>query len=69
MRKEKIEGMKNEQRLLIISRDAEKYSQLIKDLNFNELVIEAAESTEKAAGHANQCTIILGEPKRIEPLL
>ena len=61
--------MKNEQRLLIISRDAEKYSQLIKDLNFKELIIEAAESTEKAADHAKQCTIILGEPKRIAPLL
>jgi phosphoglycerate dehydrogenase-like enzyme len=61
--------MKKEQRLLIISRDAEKYSQLIKALDFSDLVIDAVESTDKAADYVEHCTIMLGEPKRIAPML
>ena len=63
------DDMKKEQRLLIISRDAEKYSQMIKALDISDLVIDAVESTEKAADYVKLCTIMLGEPKRIAPLL
>ena len=64
-----LDAMKKKHRLLVISRDAEKYAQMIKALDLSDLVIDAVESTEKAADYVEQCTIMLGEPKRIAPML
>ena len=61
--------MKTNNRLLIISRDAAVYEGLIKALALPDLYINAVESAEKALVLAKDCTIILGEPKRIAPVV
>lgn len=61
--------MKAKNRLLIISRDAAVYDRLLKALAFPDLDIDAVDSAEKALTLAKDCTIILGEPKRIAPVV
>lgn len=61
--------MKTKHRLLIISRDAAVYDTLIKALALPDLVIDAVDSAPKALSHAQNVSIILGEPKRIAPVI
>lgn len=55
--------------LLILSRDARRYAELIKQLDIAELEFTACENTEEARKYIEQCNIMLGEPARIAPLL
>jgi phosphoglycerate dehydrogenase-like enzyme len=52
-------------RLLILSRSAAVYADLIKDLRLPDLEIAACKTAGEASAHADRCTIILGEPSRI----
>lgn len=52
-------------RLLILSRSAAVYADLIKDLRFPDLEIAACKTAGEASAHLDRCTIILGEPSRI----
>ncbi len=61
--------MKTKHRLLVVSRDAADYDRLIKALALPDLIIDAVDSAEKALAHAQDVSIILGEPKRIAPVI
>ena len=61
--------MKTKHRLLVVSRDAAVYDRLIKALALPDLIIDAVDSAEKAVAHAQDVSIILGEPKRIAPVI
>lgn len=52
-------------RLLILSRSAAVYADLIKDLQLPDLEIAACKTAGEASAHVDRCTIILGEPSRI----
>jgi phosphoglycerate dehydrogenase-like enzyme len=52
-------------RLLILSRSAAVYADLIKDLRLPDLEIAACKTAGEASAHVDRCTIILGEPSRI----
>ena len=52
-------------RLLILSRSAAVYADLIKDLRLPGLEIAACKTAGEASAHVDRCTIILGEPSRI----
>ena len=52
-------------RLLILSRSAAVYADLIKDLRLPNLEIAACKTAGETSAHLDQCTIILGEPSRI----
>jgi phosphoglycerate dehydrogenase-like enzyme len=56
-------------RLLIISRDAAVYKRLIEERALPGLNIEAVDSAAKALDHIKRCTILIGEPKRIAPVI
>ncbi|MGA8243209.1 MAG: hypothetical protein WB818_21780, partial [Desulfobacterales bacterium] len=52
-------------RLLILSRSAAVYADLIKELRLPDLEITACKTAGEAFAHVDRCTIILGEPSRI----
>ena len=52
-------------RLLILTRSAAVYADLIKDLRLPDLEITAFKTAGEALAHVDRCTIILGEPSRI----
>jgi len=56
-------------RLLIVSRDAAVYDKLIHALALPGLDIAAVDSAAKALAFVKDCTIILGEPKRVSPIV
>ena len=52
-------------RLLILSRSAAVYADLIQNLRLPELEIAVCKTAGEASAHVDRCTIILGEPSRI----
>ena len=61
--------MSRPHKLLIISRDAAVYDRLIRALALPDIAITAVDSAQEALAHAKDCTIILGEPKRVAPVM
>jgi phosphoglycerate dehydrogenase-like enzyme len=61
--------MDADNRLLILSRSAAAYADLIKDLRFPDLEIVACKTAGEASAHMDRCTVILGEPSRIARVL
>jgi phosphoglycerate dehydrogenase-like enzyme len=57
--------MDADKRLLILSRSAAVYADLIEDLRFPDLELAACKTAGEASAHVDRCTIILGEPSRI----
>ncbi|MFP3912913.1 MAG: D-2-hydroxyacid dehydrogenase [Desulfobacteraceae bacterium] len=56
-------------KLLILTETPERFAALIKTRGFDDLECMVCHTTEEALLHVQDCTIILGEPKRIAPLL
>ena len=56
-------------RLLILTEMPERFAALIEARGFDDLECMVCHKTEEALLHVQDCTIILGEPKRIAPLL
>ncbi len=57
--------MKMDNRLLILSRSAAVYADLIDRLRFPDLEVIACRSADEAAPYLGRCTIVLGEPAPI----
>ncbi|MGB8427965.1 MAG: D-2-hydroxyacid dehydrogenase [Desulfobacterales bacterium] len=57
--------MTADNRLLILSRSAGVYSELINELRLPGLEVAACATADEATRHADRATIILGEPSRI----
>ncbi|MFO7985388.1 MAG: D-2-hydroxyacid dehydrogenase [Desulfatiglandaceae bacterium] len=56
-------------KLLILTETPEHFAALIEARGFDDLECIACHTTEEAFLHVQDCNIILGEPKRIAPLL
>ena len=61
--------MKKGNRLLILSRSADVYAELINELRLPGLVVAACRTAGEANRHADRYTIMLGEPARIAPVV
>ena len=56
-------------RLLILARDADKFTSLVKSAELPQLKIVAASNQEEALALISGCNIVLGEPLLIGPVL
>jgi len=56
-------------KLLILAETPGTYASLIQELGFKDLEVISCQKAEEAAPHVKACDIILGEPRRIAPLL
>ena len=61
--------MREENRLLILSKNSDQYAELIEKHDFSGLEFIACNRAGDAKIHAENCNIILGEPDRIAPVL
>ncbi|MCF8145663.1 MAG: D-2-hydroxyacid dehydrogenase [Deltaproteobacteria bacterium] len=61
--------MMKKNRVLILTRDPDPYVRLIAALDLPDLDVNACRTPREAATYVDSCNIILGEPKRIVPLM
>lgn len=61
--------MNRKTRLLIVTQTSETYAILLRKYGFGDLEMVPCHTAEEARPHVKGCDIILGEPRRIAPLL